>query len=92
LPHPYNWRTYGEMNIGFWEKQSMPYKKSKEMITDSHKKVMSLIEKFTDVELFEKKHFKWTETSSLGQYCISATTSHYYWAMKKLKIHIKTCK
>jgi hypothetical protein len=93
LPHPYNWKTYGEMNVGFWEKhQITSYEKSKEMVTDSHKNVIVLIEKFTDVELFEKKHFKWTGTSSLGQYCISATISHYDWAMKKLKIHIKTCK
>ena len=93
LPAPYNWKTYGNMNIGFWEKhQNTPCDKSKGMVKSSHKEVMSLIEKFTDVELFEKKHFKWTGTSSLGQYCISATASHYDWAIKKLKIHIKTCK
>jgi hypothetical protein len=93
LPSPYNWKTYGEMNIGFWEKhQSTSYDKAKEMVKDSHKKVVSLIEKFTDKELFEKKHFKWTGTSSLGQYCISTTASHYDWAMNKIKKHIKTCK
>ncbi|MDR0459824.1 MAG: ClbS/DfsB family four-helix bundle protein [Nitrososphaerota archaeon] len=93
LPSPYNWKTYGEMNICFWEKhQTTPYDTSKEMVRDSHEKIMVLIEKFTDIELFEKKHFKWTGTSSLGQYCISATASHYDWAIKKLKIHLKTCK
>jgi hypothetical protein len=93
LPVPYNWKTYGEMNVGFWEKhQNTSYDKSKEMVKDSHKEVMVLIEKFTDVELFEKKHFKWTGTSSLGQYCISTTASHYDWAIKKVKMHIKTYK
>jgi hypothetical protein len=89
LPLPYNWKTYGVMNVGFWEKhQNTPYDKSKEMVKDSHEKVVALIEKFTDIELFEKKHFKWTGTSSLGQYCISTTASHYDWAINKLKIHI----
>jgi hypothetical protein len=93
LPVPYNWKTYGEMNVGFWEKhQNTPYEESKEMVKASHEKVILLIEKFTDGELFEKKHFKWTGTSSLGQYCISTTASHYDWAMKKVKVHLKTYK
>ena len=48
-----------------------------------------LIEKFTNEELFEKKNFDWTGTSTLGAYCVSATSSHYDWAMKKIKAHIK---
>ncbi|MDR3263409.1 MAG: ClbS/DfsB family four-helix bundle protein [Clostridiales bacterium] len=91
LPEPYNWKTYGQMNVGFWEKhQSTPYKKAEEMLKDSHARVMSVIEKFTDEELFEKAHFKWTGTSSLGQYCVSVTASHYDWATVKVKLHIKT--
>ena len=91
LPEPYNWKTYPEMNVGFWEKhQTTPYADSKKMLRDSHRKVLKLIEKFSDKELFEKKHFAWTGTSSLGSYCISATSSHYDWAIKKIKTHIKT--
>ena len=93
LPAPYNWKTFGVMNMEFWEKhQNTAYDKSKEMVKDSHKRVMQLIEKFTDIELFEKKHFKWTGTSSLGQYCISTTASHYDWAMNKIKMHVKQVK
>jgi len=43
-----------------------------------------------DDELFQKKHFSWTGTSTLGSYCVSVTASHYDWAMKKIKQHIKT--
>jgi hypothetical protein len=93
LTAPYTWKTYGEMNIEFWKKhQNTPYEKSKEMVKGSHKEVILLIEKFTDNELFEKAHFDWTGTTSLGQYCISATASHYDWAISKLKLHIKTMK
>jgi hypothetical protein len=28
--------------------------------------------------------------STLGAYCVSVTASHYDWAMKKIKAHIKT--
>ena len=90
LPEPYTWKTYGEMNAGFWQKhQNTPLAASKEMLKDSHKKVMSVIEKYNDGQLFTKAFFKWTGTSSLGQYCISATASHYDWAIKKLKEQLK---
>lgn len=91
LPEPYNWKTYGEMNVGFWQKhQDTPYVEAIEMVKKSHKKVIALIEKFTDEELFVKAYFDWTGTTSLGSYCVSATASHYDWAMNKLKMHIKT--
>ena len=90
LPEPYNWKTYPQMNVKFWEKhQSTSYENAKEMLFDSHKKVLNLIEQFPNEELFESKHFAWTGTTSLGAYCVSATSSHYDWAMKKIKAHIK---
>lgn len=93
LPAPYNWKTYPQMNVGFWEKhQDTPYGTSMEMLKESHAQVMQIIEGFTDEELFEKKHFSWTGTTSLGSYCISATSSHYDWAIKKIKLHHKTYK
>ncbi|WP_195984896.1 ClbS/DfsB family four-helix bundle protein [Clostridium sp. D33t1_170424_F3] len=93
LPAPYNWKTYPAMNVGFWEKhQDTPYGASVEMLKESHAQVMQVIEGFTDEELFEKKHFSWTGTTSLGSYCISATSSHYDWAIKKIKRHHKTFK
>jgi Uncharacterized conserved protein len=90
LPEPYNWKTYPEMNVGFWKKhQNTSLVDSKKMLKESHSEVVNLIETFTDDELFVKKHFPWTGTTSLGSYCVSATSSHYDWAMKKLKLHLK---
>ena len=86
LPAPYTWKTYGDMNVGFWEKhQNTPLAKSKELFKDSHKKVLTVIDKYGDEQLFTKAFFKWTGGTSLGQYCISSTASHYDWAIKKLK-------
>ena len=93
LPDPYNWKTYGEMNKEFWEKhQKTQFSDSKKMLLDSHKDVVDIIEGFSDEELFVKKYFSYTGSSSLGSYCISATSSHYEWAIKKIKTHIKTSK
>lgn len=90
LPEPYNWKSYGAMNVGFWEKhQATPYDEAKALLLDSHGKVMDMIRGLSNEELFERKHFNWTGTTTVGAYCISATSSHYDWAMKKLKAHLK---
>ncbi len=92
LPAPYNWRTYGDMNVQLWSKhQSTPYQKSIELLHDSHNEVLRLIEDFSDEQLFEKGQLSWTGGSTLGQYCVSVTSSHYDWAMKKIKAHRKAC-
>lgn len=41
--------------------------------------------KAANEELFESKHLTWTVNSTLGAYCVSTTSSHYDWAIKKLK-------
>ena len=90
LPEPYNWKTYGEMNIKFWEKhQNTKLDDAKEMFNQSHKDALKLIQSFSDDELFIKKYFDWTGTTTLGAYCVSALPSHYDWAIKKLRAHIK---
>ncbi|MDL2241889.1 ClbS/DfsB family four-helix bundle protein [Bacteroidales bacterium OttesenSCG-928-L03] len=90
LPEPYNWKTYPQMNVEFWKKhQTTSLDEAVALLKGSHTEIMKLIEPFTDEELFIKKHFSWTGTANLGSYCISATSSHYDWAMKKIKLHIK---
>lgn len=90
LPEPYNWKTYGDMNMKFWEKhQSTPYEDAKKMLLQSHKEVLAIIEGFSNEELFEKQHFKWSGTTNIASYCISATSSHYDWAINKIKRQIK---
>jgi hypothetical protein len=93
LPEPYTWKTYGDMNVGFWQKhQSTPFDNAFAMLHESHGKVLALIDGFTNEELFEKKHFPWTGTTNIGTYCVSVTASHYDWAMKKIKQYLKTAK
>ena len=90
LPEPYNWKTYGEMNIELWRKhQHTKLSNAKELLEETHKAVLEMIQPFSDDELFTKQFFNWTGTTTLGSYCVSASASHYDWAIKKLKAHIK---
>ena len=90
LPPEYSWKTYGAMNLKFWEKhQNTSLEAAKAMLAESHKKVMELAEKYTNEELFTKKYFPWTGTTDLGSYFVSSTSSHYDWAIKKIKAHCK---
>ena len=93
LPAPYNWKTYGEMNEGFWEKhQNTALEEAKVMLEKSHREVMELAETFTNEELFSKGIYPWAGSNALGSYFVSVTASHYNWAVKKLKAHRKNCK
>lgn len=92
LPAPYNWRTYGAMNVEFWRKhQGTSEEDAKKMLDASHKEVMELMETFSEEELFSKGFYPWVGGSTLGSYFISNTSSHYEWAMKKIKAHKKNC-
>jgi hypothetical protein len=62
---------------------------AKDMLQKSHAEVMKLAESFSNEELFSKGIYKWVGGSSLGSYFVSVTSSHYDWAMKKLKAHKK---
>ena len=90
LPEPYNWKTYGEMNIEFWRKhQNTKLGNAKKMLKASHEDVLALVKTFSNDKLFTKKTFDWTGTTTLGSYCVSAMSSHYDWAIKKLRAHTK---
>ena len=93
LPPEYSWKTYGAMNIMFWKRnQETTLEDAKEMFAKSHADVMKLIESYSNEELFKAKYFCWTGNSSLGSFFVSNTSSHYAWALKKLKAHRNNCK
>ena len=88
----YTWRTLPDLNQKIWEKyQKVPLEDSKKMLRESHAVMMKMIGSHTDGELFSKNVYRWTRTTTLGAYFISCTSSHYDWAMNKIKVHIKTC-
>ena len=93
LPEPYNWKTYGQMNDAFWKKhQKTTLEEATRLLVQSHREVLELVEGFSTDELFTKGVYQWTGGTSLGSYFVSSTSSHYDWALKKLKAHRKNCK
>lgn len=93
LPEPYNWKTYGELNVAFWKRhQKTSLEEATRLLKQSHREVLVLIEVFSNDELFTKGIYKWTGGTSLGSYFVSSTSSHYDWALKRLKAHRKNCK
>ena len=90
LPEPYNWRTYGEMNVAFVQKhEKTSLAEAKDSLQASHTRVMELIGTFSNEELFTKDVYPWSGNNALGSYFVSVTSSHYDWAIKKLKAHIR---
>ena len=92
LPEQYTWKTYGEMNWELWRKhRATTEEDALRMLEESHQAVLEAVEGFSEQELFEKGHYDWTGTTNLGSYFISVMSSHYDWALKKLKAHRKRC-
>ena len=82
----YTWKTTPELNAEIQKRYSeTPMPEIRTLLDESFRQLQLLIESHTDEELFEKKRYKWTGTTSLGAYLISATSSHYDWAHKLIK-------
>ncbi|HRH70203.1 MAG TPA: ClbS/DfsB family four-helix bundle protein [Flavobacteriales bacterium] len=82
----YTWATTPDLN--HWihgQYVDMPLKKVRALFERSHAEVMALIEAHSDAELFTKKRYPWTGSTSLGAYLVSCTSSHYDWALKLIR-------
>jgi hypothetical protein len=80
------WKTLPVLNRRIFERyEGTELSEALKLLQESHKKVMDLIQKHSDEELFTKKRYAWTGTTSLGAYMISATSSHYDWALKTMR-------
>lgn len=90
FPEPYTWRNYAGLNRQFVsDHQATGYQEARELLAGSHEQVLNLIETFSNEELFTKKYFPWTGTTSLGSYFVSSTSSHYEWAAKKTRLYVR---
>lgn len=79
----YTWRTVPELNRKIQERYAhMPEDEVAALLTRSFEDVQVIIKAHTNTELFEKKYFPWTGSTSLGAYLVSTTSSHYDWGLK----------
>lgn len=82
----YTWRTVPELNKAIWEQYlTADLATVRHWLDVSYQQVQQCILQHSNEELFTKKHYPWTGSTSLGAYLISNTSSHYAWAYKKIK-------
>ncbi|MCW5519764.1 ClbS/DfsB family four-helix bundle protein [Aureitalea sp. L0-47] len=82
----YSWKKTPELNAMIQRKyENVPLYEMSDLFERSFCTVYQIIEKHTNEELFTKKRYKWTRSTSLGAYLVSATSSHYNWAIKLIK-------
>ena len=87
MPAPgYTWKNYSGLNIEINKKyKNISLEEANKLLKKSHQNVMQLINAHSNEELFTKKKYKWTGSTSLGAYLVSSTSSHYDWAIKLTK-------
>lgn len=86
----YTWKTMPLLNQKIQQRYAgTSLKEANKQLTDSYQQTRQTIEMHSNEELFEKKRYKWTGTTSMGAYFISATASHYDWAFKLIKKCLK---
>ena len=86
----FTWKTLPLLNKEIWERYNdRSLEEVLKLLKVSHDKVRVLIQSHTDEELFTKKLYKWTGSTSLGAYLISSTSSHYDWAIKLIRRNTK---
>jgi len=82
----FTWRTMPALNVKIWKDgQQLTLNDALVKLKRSHLDLRNIIEKHSEEELFTKKRYAWTGSTSLGVYIISNTSSHYQWAIKLIK-------
>ena len=82
----YTWKDLPALNIKINQQYAQcTLEETKEMVTKSYNDIQKLIVTHSEEELFEKKKYHWTGTTSLAAYLISATSSHYDTVLKLLR-------
>ena len=87
----FTWKTTPALNMEIHERHvGHPWDTVVASLRESQAQVLTVIGSYSEEEVFEKKRYRWTGSTSVGSYAVSATTSHYDWAMKHLKRSLKT--
>jgi hypothetical protein len=92
IPAPgFTWKTTPQLNDKiFREHQGDSATIVLRNLKASHARMHGLIARHSQAELFTKKKYAWTGTTSLGAYFIGSTSSHYDWAIDLIKRWIRS--
>lgn len=87
MPAPgLTWKQTPELNEAIWQRtRADSWDDVVARLDASHRRVRDVVAAYSDDDLFAKKRFAWTGSTSVGSYAVSATTSHYDWVRKQLR-------
>lgn len=92
MPAPgISWAQTPVLNEQIWQRtRSDPWNEVLDRLHASHSAVRDVVASYSEDDLFGKRRFAWTGTTSVGSYAVSATTSHYDWARQLIRRFLKT--
>ncbi|MGN0033404.1 MAG: ClbS/DfsB family four-helix bundle protein [Candidatus Limimorpha sp.] len=92
IPEPYR-KNYHEMDRDNWMRhQAIHIDEAICAVSKSHLVMLELMDSFSENELFGKKVFKNTYTTTMAAYFLSVTYTPYNQAVRRLKSHIRSMK
>lgn len=87
IPAPgFTWKDTPALNLQIRDRyQTSRLEDVQQWLIQSHQQIQAIITNHSQEELFEKKKYGWTGSTSLGAYLVSATSSHYDWGLKLIR-------
>lgn len=92
MPAPgLSWKQTPELNERIWQRARHDgWDDVRARLHDSHARVRDVVAAYADDDLFAKRRYRWTGSTSVGSYAVSATTSHYDWARTQIRRFLRT--
>lgn len=82
----YKWNQTPELNQKIFEDwKDTQFRSISRRIRLSHNRVRKYVDELSETELLSAGHFAWTKKHAISSYIAPNTTSHYKWAVKKIK-------
>jgi hypothetical protein len=86
----YTWAELPALNQEIYERhKDDPWDQVVSRLQRSYIRIDEVIASYNDEDLFTKKRYAWTGSTSVGSYATSATSSHYAWAHKLIRRWLK---
>ena len=87
MPAPgFTWKDTPALNEAIWERiRHDGYDEVCDRLRSSYEEVRAAVERYDNEDLFAKRRYEWTGSTSVGSYAVSATSSHYDWARQLIR-------
>lgn len=91
MPAPgFTWQTTAALNAKLLSDcQPLTLPQVRRRLSDRHRRIRGIVVQHSDEQLFTRRLYPWTGSTSLGSYVVSATSAHYHWAVRLLNRHLK---